>query len=305
VAAVTAYTGQVDKGRIKFKISGRGLPDEDDGLGTTDGYVEVFLSENFGKETKLTKTNTVSNSENPDWSTIIEFNFDRSKNQQLHFILWDEDDLRTDDKVGTGWVNAVDFVDRGQNVNVPLYKQGYLQLQGLDTRAPSAPKVWAQPSTQKIKFKLSAADLPSKDKLGGIDPYAEIFSVDGITGKETKVGRTSTLTSNKNPQWGDTFEYQYNANKDQRWIIRVWDNDNLQTDDKAGVGFVDLEDYMRRGQIITVGLNKGGKVTVQRADGLPAVPPTAGAPGAATARTTPGRGPTPTTRPPFRSGSGK
>jgi len=301
VVAVSAYTGQVDKGKIKFKISGRGLPDEDDGLGTTDGYVEVFLSENFGKETKLGKTNTVSNSENPDWSTILEFNFDRSKNQQLHFKVWDEDDLRTDDKVGVGWINAVDFVDRGQVVNVPLYKQGYLQLQGLDTRAASAPRVW--PDTQKIKFKLSAENLPGKDNLGGIDPYAEIFSVDGITGKETKVGRTSTLTSNKNPQWGDTFDFNYVANKNQRFVVRVWDNDNLQTDDKAGVGFVDLEDYMRRGQIITVGLSKQGKLTVQRADGLPAVPPTAGGPKVGTGATARPTGPT--TRPPFRSGSGK
>src|SRR5687768_12226365 len=102
----------------------RGLPDEDDGLGTTDGYVEVFLSENFGKETKLGKTNTVSNNENPDWTTVFEFNFDRAKNQQLHFKVWDEDDLRTDDKAGVGWINAVDFVDRGQVANVPLYKQG-------------------------------------------------------------------------------------------------------------------------------------------------------------------------------------
>jgi len=293
---VSAYTGQVDKAKIRFKVSARGLPDEDDGLGTSDPYVEVFLSENFGKETKLAKSNVVSNSENPDWSTVFEFNFDRSKNQQLNFRLWDEDDLRTDDKLGVGWASANDFVDRGQVVNVPLYKQGYLQLQGLDTKSASAPRVWAE--TQKLKFKLSASDLPGKDKLGGIDPYAEIFSVDGITGKETKIGRTSTLTSNKNPQWGDTFEFNYDGKKSQRWIVRIWDNDNLQTDDKAGVGFIDVEDYIRRGQIITVGLSKQGKLTVQRADGLPTVPPTAApkvGPGAPTTRG-------PTTRPPFRSG---
>jgi len=300
IVAVSSYTGQVDKGKLRFKISGRDLSDEDDGLGTSDPYVEIFLAENFGKETKITKTNTISNSEKPDFSTIVEFNYDRSKNQQLHFIVWDEDDLRTDDKVGVGWINADDFVDKGQIANVPLYKQGYLTLNAVDSKQPSAPRVW--PDTQKIKFKLSAADLPGKDNLGGVDPYCEIFLVDGITGKETKVGRTATINGNKNPSWGETFEISYDAKKNQRLVLKIWDDDSLQPDDKAGIGYVDLEDYMRRGQIITVHLSKQGKLTIQRADGLPAVPPTAGgaaapkpaAPGATTAKTT--------TRPPFRSG---
>jgi len=282
-------------------FSKKKLPDEDDGLGTSDPYLQVFLAENFAGEKEIGRTNTVENNENPDWTTELTVDFDRSKVQQLHLIVWDEDDLRRDDRVGRAWLNLIDYVDGGQVTEIPLDKQGYLTCRNADNKqAPVAPKVWAD--TQDISFKLSANNLPGKDNLGGIDPYVEIFVRDGVDGKETKIGRTATLTSTKTPQWGDTFKVKYEASKKQVLVARVWDNDNLQTDDKAGVGFVTLEDYIRRGQINTVGLSKGGSLTVQRADGLPAVPPTGtGSPSA------PARGPTTrptTTRPPFRSGSG-
>jgi len=188
-------------------------------------------------------------------------------------MVWDEDDLRTDDKVGRGWLHVNDFVDRGQLANVPLYKKGYLTVQSVEGNRPSAPRVW--PETQKLVFQLSAQNLPDKDDLGTIDPYAEIFQVEGITGKEVKLGRTGTLTDQRSPNWGDRFDFQYNANKNQRLVIKVWDHDNLREDDKGGIAYVDIEDYVRRGQTITVNMSKRGRLTVMRADGLPAVPPTA------------------------------
>jgi len=36
----------------------------------------------------------------------------------IKFVVWDEDDLRTDDKVGTGWMSVNDYVDRGQGTTL-------------------------------------------------------------------------------------------------------------------------------------------------------------------------------------------
>ena len=58
----------------------RNFVDKDDGLGTSDPYVEVFLVEN-GKENKIGKSDVISNSENPDWGTVFEFEFVRDKRQ--------------------------------------------------------------------------------------------------------------------------------------------------------------------------------------------------------------------------------
>jgi len=263
VLGQSSYFGQINSGRIKFKLSARGLEDKDAGIGTSDAYVEVFYTQNGGtSETKLARSETISNSENPSWSTIFELTFDRSRQQKLHFHIWDEDDFRTDDDVGKAWLDVNDYVDRGQLVNIPIYKQGYLKVERLTLNAPAAPRTW--PETQRIRFQLEAKNLPDKDKLGTIDPYAEVYFAEGFTGKEVKIGRTGTINKNQNPKWGEIFDFSYDAKKNQRFVIKIYDNDSLRTDDKAGFGYVDLEDYMRHGQMITVNLSKRGTLTIKK-----------------------------------------
>jgi len=260
-----AYPNQIDKAKLKFRLAGRQLADKDDGFGTSDPYVELFVTEGAStSEKSIGTSDKISNNENPDWGKEFQIDYDRSKNQWIHFLVWDEDDLRTDDKVGAGWMSLNDFVDRGQVMDVPLYKKGYLTIKSTESGTkPTAPAVGAD--TQKVSFRLSAKNLPDKDDLGTIDPYVEIFSVDGITGSENKVGKTATQNDNKNPTWSEAFDINFNRGKQQRLVLKVWDHDNLREDDKGGVGYIWMEDLVRNGGSYTIPLSKRGFLTLTKA----------------------------------------
>ena len=40
--------------------------------------------------------------------------------------------------------------------------------------------------------------------------------------------------------------------------FKIWDNDNFREDDKAGLVWVSVNDYVSHGQVMTVDLNKKG-----------------------------------------------
>lgn len=73
----------------------------------------------------------------------------------------------------------------------------------------------------KIRFKISARDLPDKDTLGTIDPYVEVFYSDEGQKEETQLGRTSTLQDDENPDFGDVFEFEFQRSKRQVRILQV------------------------------------------------------------------------------------
>lgn len=51
----------------------RNFPDKDTGFGTTDGYFELYVSTDNGKsKTKLLRSDTISDQENPDWGQVFE-----------------------------------------------------------------------------------------------------------------------------------------------------------------------------------------------------------------------------------------
>jgi len=171
------------KGKLRFKIAGRNLPDKDN-VGTTDGYYEFWLSNDGGRtKTKLNRSDTITDKENPDWGNTFEVDFDRTKDQWWFVKVYDEDNLREDDTVGSLWINAADYVDKGQQVKANLDKQGYLIMQSVDKVDPVAPGVplgeiplaAGASSSGNLKFKLSATNLPTKDDVGFIpgnsDPY--------------------------------------------------------------------------------------------------------------------------------------
>jgi hypothetical protein len=263
--------------KLKFKVSGRSLPDKDN-LGTTDGYFEIFSSTDGGRsKTKVGKSDIISDKENPDWGNVFEFDFDRSKNQLWFFHVWDEDTGRADDTVGRTWVSVADYVDQGQLANVNLDKGGYLIIQSVDTQSPpdantprgSIPLPPGTPTTQTLRFKLSAGGLPTKDDKGFIpgksDPYVIVSVSDGPSGKLRSVGRTATVTSSSNPVWGDVLTVAWDYKKDQRLHFKIYDEDNLREDDKLGLGFMDLNTYVARGQAYTFPLPKQGTFTVTKA----------------------------------------
>jgi len=280
--AVVAFvhSAPLNKGKIKFKVSGRNLPDKDDGPGTTDGYFEIFQSEDGGRTRKKVgkgKSTTVSNNLNPDWGDVFEFDFDRTKNQLWYFKLWDHDTMMKDDKVGRVWVTVTDYVDKGQLTNANLDKGGYIIIKSVDVIPPPYPHTPigqiplppGTPSTQTLRFKVSASGLQTKDDVGFIpgksDPYVIITSANGVTGKETKLGRSATVSGTSSPSWGDVFTFPWDSNKDQRLHFKLFDDDHLREDDKLGSGWVEMNDYVAHGQTYTLNLPKGASMTITRA----------------------------------------
>jgi len=278
-AAAIVHSAPISKGKLKFKVSGRNFPDKDTGLGTTDAYFELYVSTDAGKsKTKLTRSDTISDKENPDWGQVFDFDFDRNQNQWWLFKVYDEDNLREDDKVGRVWVNVADYVDKGQLTTVNLDKdKGYLIIQSADkpqaidaqTPVGQLPFPSGTPDTQTLRFKLYASGLPTKDDVGFIpgnsDPYVIITATDGVTGKEREVGRSGTVSSTRNPSWGDVFTFSWDRKKDQRLKFKIYDEDNLREDDKLGVGWIEVNDYVAKGQTYTLPLPKQGTLSISKA----------------------------------------
>jgi len=271
-----SHAAAVDKAKLKFKVSGRSLIDKDN-VGTSDPYYEVYYSTDGGtSKTKIGRSDTVNDQENPDWGNTFEYSFDRTKNQALFFHVYDEDNLREDDTVGRTWINVADYVDKGQLVNANLDKGGYLTVKAadssVDTRSGSAgsiPLPAGTPDSQTLRFKLSASNLPTKDDVGFIpgksDPYVIVKYTDGVSGKEKDVGRTATVSGTRNPSWGDVLTFQWNKNKDQRLHFKIYDDDTLREDDKLGQGWIEVNDYVAHGQTYTLILPKRGKLTLTKA----------------------------------------
>jgi Ca2+-dependent lipid-binding protein len=279
LALAFVHSAPINKQKLKFKVSARNLADKDTGLGTSDAYFLLYASQDGGKSKKeISRSDTISDQENPDWGNVFEFDFDRSKDQQWQFYLYDEDNLREDDTVGRVWVNVADYVDKGQLTTAKLDKDGYIIIvKSADTVTPLSaatplgqiPLPAGTPDSQNLKFKISASGLPSKDDVGFIqgssDPYVIITSTDGLTGKEKEVGRSTTVSSSSNPNWGDVFSFNWNKNKDQRLHFKIYDDDNLREDDKLGNGWIEVNDYVAKGQSYTLPLPKKGFLTISKA----------------------------------------
>ncbi|ODN04775.1 Copine-5 [Orchesella cincta] len=118
------------------------------------------------------------------------------------------------------------------------------------------------PEKAKLRFKVSAKDLPEKDKLGSIDPYVELYYTEGASTKESRFGKSSTIDNNKNPQWGEVFEFDYDRSKQQKWHFKIYDYDQGKEDDSGGKVWIDVNDFVQKGQTITVNLSKKGTLTV-------------------------------------------
>jgi len=298
--AATIQAAPIDNIKLRFKISARDLPDKDT-LGTIDPYVEIFYTDDGQKEkVKLGRTGTITDQENPDWGDVFEFDFNRAKHQRWHFEVFDHDNGREDDKAGQAYVDVADFVDKNQHLNANLNKKGYLTLTTVDplppSVAPPAPVQFQQvqtvpvvqhvqtvplvpttggvllvpqthiitvPDKMKLRFKLSARDLPEKDKLGTIDPYVELYFTEGASTKEKKFAKSATIDNTKNPQWGEVFEFDYDRSKQQKWLFKIYDHDQGREDDSAGKVWVDVSDYIQKSQITTVNLSKKGTLTIQ------------------------------------------
>jgi len=275
LALALVQSAPVSKQKLRFRVAAKDLADKDTGPGTTDGYYIFYASEDGGKSKKeIGRSDTVSDKENPEWSNVFEYEFDRSKNQLWFFYLYDEDNLREDDTVGRVWINVADYVDKGQLTTAKLDKPGYIIVKSSDTGTPLSGQSQISlpagtPEFQTLRFKVSASGLPTKDDIGFVpgksDPYVIITYTEGLTGKEREVGRSATVSGSSNPNWGDTFSFNWNKNKDQRLHFVIYDDDNLREDDKLGNGWIEVNDFVAKGQSYTLRLPKKGFLTLTKA----------------------------------------
>ncbi|CAL8147216.1 unnamed protein product [Orchesella dallaii] len=256
---------------IKIQVSGRNLLKKGL-LRTGDPYYILKLSEDGGEsKTEIGRSETLQNQLNPDWPNVFEITFDREKNQYLYFHVWDEDTLREDDTLGRVWVNVADFVDKGQMDTPNLDKAGYLIIKNADGDVgPGVMRsLYDAPESETLQFMLSASGLPTKDDVGLIpmkgDPYVTVEVIEGPDGSATEIGRTSTVSSTSNPDWGDVLTVEWNKALNQRLHFKVYDDDFLRSDDHLGQGWMQLNDYVGRGQVYTVLLLKYGRITIRKA----------------------------------------
>ncbi|CAG7838388.1 unnamed protein product [Allacma fusca] len=315
LSIVTVWVVQaqpIQKQKLRFKLSAKGIPDKDD-IGTTDPYVELYYTEDgSSKEHKFGRSATISDNENPVWGDVFEFDYDRSKGQRWHFKIKDHDNLREDDTVGKAWVIVDDYVDKGQTYTANLHKKGTITVQSLDPVTQTTPQVVlvnhggqvvqavvqptpqvvqpgvatvvqpgvptvVQPQTvvqpgvqtivqpqqvvivqpQKLRFQLSARGLDDLDLIGTTDAYVKAFFTDDVTRLESQFGRTAPINDSENPSWSETLEFDYIKGKKQRWHFQVLDQDDNRRDDEVGDAFIDVDDYVSKGENAVLKLKKG------------------------------------------------
>jgi len=286
----------IQKQKLRFKLSARGLPDKDN-LGTTDPYVILYYTENGSdKQYKVGRTGTITDNENPSWGDIMEFDYDRSKGQRWYFKVYDHDNAREDDTVGKAWVIVDDYVDKGQRYTVNLHKKGTLTVESSEP-VPIAPvsqgqpqlvqpapvavqplppttngqqqvvppvAVYQQVQPQRLRIQLAARGLPDLDVIGTTDPYVKAFYTDDTRAAETPFGRTVPIENSENPDFKELLEFDYVRGKHQRWHFVILDQDENRRDDEAGEAFVDVDEYVSKGENLVVPLKKG-QLIIKRA----------------------------------------
>ncbi|CAG7826148.1 unnamed protein product [Allacma fusca] len=293
VVTVFAVEAQrIQKLKLRFKLSAKGLPDKDT-IGTSDPYVVLYYTEgSSNKENKFGTSSTLTDDENPIWKDVFEFDFDRTKSQRWHFKIFDYDHFTEDEAAGNAWVLVEDYVDKGQMRTVNLHKQGTITIQSLEpvTQSPavvvnpggrvtpavvptkppvvppkvpavvppSNPKQTVQP--RKLRFQLSATDLEDLDLVGTTDPYVKAFYTDYFTRIESEFGKTAPIMDTENPSWPETLEFDYMKGKKQRWHFEILDEDDHHfghKDDVAGDAYINVDDFVSQGENVVLPLRKG------------------------------------------------
>ncbi|CAG8460174.1 9620_t:CDS:2 [Cetraspora pellucida] len=110
------------KGPLKVTVvEAKNLKDEDV-LGKSDPYVELWLDKNYKQKT-TTKTNTL----NPQYNETFTFHCDGHRHLHLRVV---DKDMMSDDEIGTGQVNLSDIKNGFAEVWVKLPKMLGLMSNG-------------------------------------------------------------------------------------------------------------------------------------------------------------------------------
>ncbi|ODM89931.1 Protein BONZAI 3 [Orchesella cincta] len=109
-----------------------------------------------------------------------------------------------------------------------------------------------------LRFKVAGRDLLKKGMFRTGDPYFIVsLSEDGGESK-SEIGRSDTIENQLNPDWANVFEVSFDRDKNQYLYFHVWDEDTLREDDTSVEFWVNLTDYVDKGQLTTANLDKAG-----------------------------------------------
>ncbi|ODM89788.1 Cytosolic phospholipase A2 beta, partial [Orchesella cincta] len=211
-----------------------------EGISRKEFFTQTTLTTSFHCEdggntkTEIGRSETISNDLNPDWKFEFELTFDRNNNQYLYFHVYDHDIMKIDDTLGRLLDNYNDKGSQAGSGKLPIPPDAAVAENGT------------------LQFKLSASGLPTKDDILFIkrtgDPY----------------GRTKTVPDSQHPVWNDVITFNWNRNLDQRIRFTIFDEDLIKHDRFDHV-WMEVNDYVAKGQNYTLLLPKKGSITITKA----------------------------------------
>ncbi|CAG7787157.1 unnamed protein product [Allacma fusca] len=139
-----------------------------------------------------------------------------------------------------------------------------LSLAGPAFLLPQAPSsTTPKPAdTKNITFVLSASKIPSQDDYSEIDAFVKVSSVSKGGDKE-RLGTTDTIRDDASPEWNNVFWVEWRKGSGQKLEFIVKDHDVLDSDDEAGEGLLDLDEFVQKDQNVTLTLSKGGELYIK------------------------------------------
>jgi len=121
---------------------------------------------------------------------------------------------------------------------------------------------------RNITFVLSAKNLPptGHDDHSKLDPFVKVYETTPGHAELNSIGKTEAIFDEVNPEWIEVIWVLYKSGTQQKLRFEMKDRDLLNQDDAIGGAEVDLDDYVSKGEKITVDI-KGltdAKLTMEK-----------------------------------------
>jgi len=249
VCTLWAFSAQRGGINLTFVISGSDIPTKDD-HSEVDAFVKVYTQTGKEEKERIGTTDHIHDNANPEWTQVFWVLWNKGQEQKLYLVVRDHDTLDVDDDVGETYVDLDKYVEQNQNSNVSLSNGGHLQVHG----------------TTPTSFRLYAKELPPKDNIGAglSDAYVECYFRRGKNGTDTLFHTTSVINNEENPNWQQVIEFpNWQKGQDQYWFFKVFDSDDLSTDDFIGEVLYKVDDFATSRTQKQVALDKSdGKATL-------------------------------------------
>ncbi|CAL8117501.1 unnamed protein product [Orchesella dallaii] len=122
-----------------------------------------------------------------------------------------------------------------------------------------------------LSFKISGRNL-GNGIAGKSDPFCVVFLSNDEGNTKNKIGETGVVFNDFNPDWANIFEVHFDRQKPQYLYFKIMDADSITRDDNLGAVWMNLAEYVDKGQYDNPKLSAKGHLEVKRADGVVLVP---------------------------------